>query len=578
MLERSLDGDMNDNLNSVNAGKAKAQQTYDAIVIGSGISGGWAAKELCEKGLKTLVLERGRNVEHIKDYPTANKHPWELPHRGELTHQLRTDNPIASKCYAFAESTEHFFVKDKEHPYVQTKPFDWIRGYQVGGKSLLWARWTQRWSDLDFEANAKDGVAIDWPIRYQDIASWYSYVERFVGISGSKDGIPHLPDGEFLPPMEMNCIENHLRESIESNYKDRKLIISRTANLSVPMPGRGVCQYRNLCARGCPYGGYFSSNSATLPAAKATGNLTLRPFSVVHSIIYDDQKQKATGVRIMDAETKEEMEFYARIIFVNAGALNTLLLLMNSKSSRFPKGFGNDNDILGKYVMFHNYRGQLGASYQGYQDQYYMGRRPAGVYIPRFRNVGRDIQKSFVRGYAFAAGGSRGSGNPGDVIGAQLKEAMSKPGEWHVWMTGMGECLPYVDNKVSLDATQSDAWGMPLLAVDCTYHDNEEAMLKDILDSGAEMLNKAGFKDIYTNDTNQAPGLDIHEMGGARMGKDPKTSVLNKWNQVHACKNVFVTDGACMTSSACQNPSLTYMALTARAVDYAVGELKKQNL
>jgi choline dehydrogenase-like flavoprotein len=554
------------------------QRTFDAIVIGSGISGGWAAKELCEKGLKTLVLERGRNVEHIKDYPTANKHPWELPHRGVLPLQVKEENPIVSKCYAFDEGTQHFFVKDKEHPYVQVNPYDWIRGYQVGGKSLMWARWTQRWSDLDFEANAKDGIAIYWPIRYKDIAPWYSYVEKFVGISGNRDGIPHLPDGEFLPPMEMNCIEQHFKNSIETNYPDRKLIISRTANLSTPMPGRGACEYRNLCARGCPYGGYFSSNSATLPAAKATGNLVLRPFSVVHSIIYDEQKQKAKGVRVIDTVSKEEMEFYAKIIFVNAGTLNTAILLMNSTSSRFPNGFGNDSGVLGHYLMNHNYRGQLGASYDGFQDKYYFGRRPAGVYLPRYRNVGTDIQKTFSRGYAFAAGGSRRPGDPGNEIGAPLKDAVTTPGPWDVWMTGMGECLPYKENKVFLDKTKMDEWGIPQLSIDCTYKENELAMLKDILASGAEMLERAGFKNIYTNDTKQAPGLDIHEMGVARMGNDPKTSVLNKHNQVWSAKNVFVTDGACMTSSACQNPSLTYMALTARAADFAVDELNKRNL
>ena len=558
--------------------KSVQQQTFDAIVIGSGISGGWAAKELCQKGLKTLVLERGRNVEHVKDYPTANKHPWELPHRGQLSRQLREENPIVSKCYAFTESTEHFFVKDKEHPYQQVKPYDWIRGYQVGGKSLMWARWTQRWSDLDFEANAKEGIAVDWPIRYKDIAPWYSYVEKFVGISGNRDGIPHLPDGEFLPPMEMNCIEKYFTDSIEKNYRDRQLIISRTANLSVPMPGRGVCQYRNLCARGCPYGGYFSSNSATLPAAKDTGNLTLRPFSVVHSIIYDEQKQKAKGVRIIDTNTKEEMEFYAKIIFVNAGTLNTALLLFNSTSSRFPNGFGNDSGVLGHYLMNHNYRGQLGASYEGFQDQYFSGRRPAGVYMPRYRNVGQDVQKTFSRGYAFAAGGSRRSGETNDLIGAALKEAPAKPGPWDFWMTGMGECLPYAENKVYLDKSKTDAWEIPQLAIDCTYKENELAMLKDILASGAEMLEKAGFKDIRIHDTEQAPGLDIHEMGTARMGLDQKTSILNKYNQVWGAKNVFISDGACMTSSACQNPSLTYMALTARAADFAVSALKRQNI
>jgi choline dehydrogenase-like flavoprotein len=554
------------------------QQTYDAIVIGSGISGGWAAKELCEKGLKTLVLERGRNVEHVKDYPTATKHPWELPRRGELTLKMKEENPIVSRCYAFDESTQHFFVKDQEHPYTQVKPYDWIRGYQVGGKSLLWARWTQRWSDLDFEANAKEGIAIDWPIRYRHIAPWYSHVERFAGISGNRDGIPHLPDGEFLPPMEMNCIEDHFKKSLEENYGDRRLIISRTANLSVPLNGRSACQYRNLCARGCPYGAYFSSNSATLPAARATGNLTLRPFSVVHSIIYDDKKQKAKGVRVIDAETKEELEFYAKIVFINAGTLNTALILLNSTSSRFPEGFGNDNGLLGHFLMNHNYRGRVGGSYDGFQDKYYYGRRPAGVYLARYRNVGKDVQKTFVRGYAFAAGGGRSAGDTHNLIGASIKEAMAKPGAWGLWMTGMGECLPYKENRVYLDKSKTDAWGIPQLAIDCTFKENELSMLNDILESGAEMLEKAGFKNVYTDDTKQAPGLDIHEMGGARMGNDPKTSILNSHNQVWGAKNVFVTDGACMTSSACQNPSLTYMAMTARATDFAVSELNKQNI
>jgi choline dehydrogenase-like flavoprotein len=554
------------------------QQTYDAIVIGSGISGGWAAKELCEKGLKTLVLERGRNVEHVKDYPTATKHPWELPRRGELTLKMKEENPIVSRCYAFDESTQHFFVKDQEHPYTQVKPYDWIRGYQVGGKSLLWARWTQRWSDLDFEANAKEGIAIDWPIRYRHIAPWYSHVERFAGISGNRDGIPHLPDGEFLPPMEMNCIEDHFKKSLEENYGDRRLIISRTANLSVPLNGRSACQYRNLCARGCPYGAYFSSNSATLPAARATGNLTLRPFSVVHSIIYDDKRQKAKGVRVIDTETKEELEFYAKIVFINAGTLNTALILLNSTSSRFPEGFGNDNGLLGHFLMNHNYRGRVGGSHDGFQDKYYYGRRPAGVYLARYRNVGKDVQKTFVRGYAFAAGGGRSAGDTHNLIGASIKEAMAKPGAWGLWMTGMGECLPYKENRVYLDKSKTDAWGIPQLAIDCTFKENELSMLNDILESGAEMLEKAGFKNVYTDDTKQAPGLDIHEMGGARMGNDPKTSILNSHNQVWGAKNVFVTDGACMTSSACQNPSLTYMAMTARATDFAVSELNKQNI
>lgn len=553
--------------------------TYDAIVIGSGISGGWAAKELCEKGLKTLVLERGRNVEHVKDYPTAMKKPWELPHRDSLTAAVIKENPIAARCYAFTESTQHFFVKDNEHPYIQTRPFDWIRGYQVGGKSLMWARWTQRWSDLDFEANLKDGIAVDWPIRYRDIAPWYSYVEKFVGISGNKDGIAHLPDGDFLPPMEMNCVEQHLKQSIESNYEGRHLIISRTANLSKGLKDRGPCQYRDLCARGCPYAGYFSSNSATLPAARATGNMTLMPFSVVQSIIYDDNTQRAKGVRVINSETNKATEYFAKIIFVNAGTINSTALLMNSKTSRYPNGLGNDSGALGHYLMDHNYRGRLGGEYEGFKDKYYFGRRPTGVYIPRYRNVGKDVQANFKRGYAFACGATRSTGDVHEEnIGADFKEALTEAGNWGVWMTGMGECLPYHENKISLSTTKTDKWGMPLIEIDCEYKENEVNMLKDLLESGAEMLEKAGFKNINTNDTKQAPGLGIHEMGTARMGRDVKTSVLNAHNQVWGAKNVFVTDGACMTSNACQNPSITYMALTARAVSFAVDELKKRNL
>lgn len=555
------------------------QHTYDAIVIGSGMTGGWAAKELCEKGLKTLVLERGRNVEHIKDYTTAALDPWELEHRNTLTLEVLKENPIVSRCYAFTEATQHFFVKDKEHPYIQKKPFDWIRGYQTGGKSLLWARWTQRWADLDFEANAKQGIGVDWPIRYRDLAPWYSYVEKFVGISGNKDGIPHLPDGEFLPPMEMNCIEKHLKNTVKDSFPERHVIISRTANLTKGLNGRGPCQYRDRCSRGCPLSGYFSSVSASLPAAAATGNFHLRPFSVVHSIIYDEKQDKATGVRVIDTNTLKMTEYFAKIIFLNAGTINTTSILLNSESSRFPDGLGDTNGVLGHYLMDHNYRGQLRAQHDGYQDQYYYGKRPAGIYIPRFRNVGSDVQNSFVRGYAFAAGGSRGARSDTDeAIGAVYKDQLLEAGDWNMWMTGMGECLPYHENKITLSKDKKDAWGMPLIEIDCEYKENEMAMLKDILNSGSEMLEKAGFRNIAAYDSEQAPGQGIHEMGTARMGRDPKTSVLNGNNQIWDVKNVFVTDGACMTSNACQNPSLTYMALTARAADYAVSELKKGNL
>ncbi|MBB5287387.1 choline dehydrogenase-like flavoprotein [Rhabdobacter roseus] len=572
--------EMSDTLSTVHINSnAKEKNTFDAIVVGSGISGGWAAKELCEKGLKTLVLERGRPVEHVTDYPTALQDSWQLPHRGQVPLEVKENNPVASSCYAFNEATEHFFVKDQEHPYTQVKPFHWIRGYQVGGKSLIWGRWTQRWSDLDFEANAKEGIAVDWPIRYRDIAPWYSYVEKFAGISGNRDGIPHLPDGEFQPPMALNCLEKHFQKSIAQNYPDRQLITSRTANMTRELPGRSPCQYRDRCARGCPFGAYFSSNSATLPAAQATGNLTLRPHSVVHSIIYDEPKQKAVGVRVIDAQTKQETEYYASVLFLNAGTINTTALLLNSTSSRFPNGFGNDSGVLGHYLMDHNYRASFGGKHEGFQDQYYYGRKPTGVYIPRFRNVGKDVQSTFQRGYAYAAGGSRQVGRETtETMGAAFKEALTQPGDWSLWMTGMGECLPYADNKVTLSNTKKDAWGLPQIEIDFEFKENELTMLKEIIRDGADMLEKAGFKDIYAYDTNQPPGLGIHEMGTARMGRDPKTSILNAHNQVWGATNVFVTDGSCMTSNACQNPSLTYMALTARAADYAVRELKKKNL
>ena len=557
------------------------KNTYDAIVIGSGMSGGWAAKELCEKGLKTLVLERGRNVEHIKDYPTATKESWELPHRGRLPNNVIEENPVLSKCYAFDEATEHFFVKDKEHPYVQVKPYDWIRGYQVGGKSLMWARMTQRWSELDFKSNAKDGIGCDWPIRYEDIAPWYSYVERFVGISGNRDGLPQIPDGEFLPAMELNCLEKHFQESVSKNFPARNVVVSRTANLSVPHNGRGPCQYRNLCHRGCPFGGYFSANSATIPAAIATGNMTLLPHSVVHSIIYDDQKKNASGVRVIDAKTKVATEYFAKVIFLNASTLNTTLILLNSTSTRFPNGLGNDSGVLGHYLMDHNYRPRLSGEYDGFEDMYYYGRKPGGWYLPRFRNLGKDNQKNFLRGYSFSGGASRRRGNlkEGDApLGGEFKDKLTEVGPWSMGFNGMGEHLPRFENKVALSKDQKDEWGIPLLEIDAEYGENEINMTKDILVTGAEMLEKAGFKNIQQTDSQQAPGLDIHEMGTARMGKDPKTSMLNGLNQLHSVKNVFISDGSCMASSACQNPSLTYMALTARAVDNAIKELNKQNI
>jgi choline dehydrogenase-like flavoprotein len=564
--------------------KGISNNTYDAIVIGSGISGGWAAKELCEHGIKTLVLERGRNVVHKKDYPTAVKSPWEFTHRGRLPLALEKENPVISKCYAFDETAQHFFVKDKEHPYIQEKPFDWIRGYQVGGKSLMWARETQRWSRFEFEAPARDGFAVDWPIRYEDLAPWYSHVERFAGISGNKDGIEHLPDGEFLPPWEFNCVEKEMQQKVNAFYKDRKMLMGRCANLTMPneihlQQGRGQCQARNVCQRGCPYGGYFSSNSSTLPWAEKTGNFFLRPHSVVHSIIYDEKKGKATGVRVIDAETKQTTEYFARIIFVNAACLNSNLILLNSTSNRFPHGLGNDNDILGRYIAFQNYRGSLSAGIDGPGDQYYFGRRPVSPLMPCFRNVYKQ-QTDFLRGYLVFWGAYRNTGNEtsGESIGAAFKETMSEAGDWGVYMSMQGEVIPRHSNHVRLSKDLKDEWGMPQLITSVAYDDNDEKMVKDFLTQGAEILDRAGCKNIVPNDSKQAPGLDIHEMGGIRMGKDPKTSMLNNWNQLHACKNVFVTDGACMVSVGNQNPSLTFMAITARAANYAVEELKKGNL
>ena len=510
---------------------------------------------------------------------------WEFPHRNHLSLKVKEENPVASRCYAFREDAMHFFVKDKEHPYVQEKPFDWVRGYQVGGKSLIWARQTQRWSKYDFEGPVRDGFAVDWPIRYDDIAPWYSHVEKFVGISGNRDGVDTLPDGEFLPAWEMNAVEKSMRNRIVESYKDRNVVIGRCAHLTEPkeihlQQGRGKCLSRNLCQRGCPFGGYFSSNSSTLPWAAKTGNLTLRPDSVVHSIIYDEKEGKATGVRVIDAHTKETTEYFSKIIFVNAGSLNTSLILLNSTSSRFPTGLGNDNGMLGKFVAFHNYRGTLSASMDGFMDSYYHGRRPCAVMMPNFRNVHKQ-DTDFLRGYMTFFSASRagwGHSVPGEQMGEAFKEEKTEPGGWGVYMMMQGETIPKETNFVHLNKDQKDAWGMPLLNISVDYDDNDEKLLKDFLNQGAEMLEKAGCKNISSKDSKQAPGLDIHEMGGVRMGKDPKTSLLNKWNQMHACSNVFVTDGACMTSTSTQNPSLTYMAITARAANYAVEQLKKGNL
>ncbi|MEM6347846.1 MAG: GMC family oxidoreductase [Bacteroidota bacterium] len=562
-----------------------SERSFDAIVIGSGISGGWAAKELCEKGLKTLILERGRDVKHKKDYPTALKNPWDFPHRNRISHAVKEENPVVSKCYAFREATEHFFVKDQEHPYIQEKPFDWIRGYQVGGKSLLWARQTQRWSRFDFEGPARDGYAVDWPIRYGDIAPWYSHVEKFVGIAGNPDGLETLPDSEFLPAWQMNVVEKEMQGQIMEAFPDRNVIIGRCAHLTKPKKvhleqGRGQCQARSLCERGCPYGGYFSSNSSTIPWAEKTGNLTLRPDSVVTAIIYDEKQEKAIGVQVTDRLTKEKIEFYARIIFVNAACVNTNILLLNSKSNRFPNGLGNDNGLLGKYVAFHNYRGSLTAKRKGHEDTYYYGRRPTAIMMPNFRNVYKQ-ETDFKRGYMTfytATRTSWGRKPEGPGIGAEFKKEMSQPGYWSIYMMMQGETIPKEENHIRLSPDKVDDWGVPLMIASVGYDENDEKLLQDFLEQGEAMLQAAGCYDIVRDDNGWNPGLDIHVMGGVRMGKDPETSMLNGWSQFHNCKNVFVTDGAAMTSTGVQNPSLTFMALTARAADYAAEQFKKDEL
>ena len=560
------------------------KRTYDAIVIGSGISGGWAAKELTGKGLRTLVLERGRDVKHIQDYPTTMKEPWELEHRGQVPLDVKKEYETASKNYIFSEATAHFLTKDAEQPYIQDKPYDWIRAYQVGGRSLLWGRMTQRWSDFDFEGPARDGFAVDWAIRYKDIADWYSYVEKFAGIAGNRDGLSTLPDGEFLPPHEMTCVEKYFNSKVAEKHPDRHVIIGRVAHLTKPEPihleqGRGQCMNRSICERGCPYGGYFSSNASTLPWAEKTKKLTLRPHSVVHSIIFDEKKNKATGVRIVDANTNELIEYYAKIIFVNASTLGSNLILLNSTSNRFPNGLGNDSGLLGKFMAFHNYRGNITAQYDGFLDSKTEGRRPNSCYIPRFRNI-KAQETDFLRGYPAIFSASRPTINRQEGLGETLKNNLLTRtlGHWHISAQMMGETLPKENSTVRLDPHLTDKYGIPQLRVSVGYDDNDEKMLNDFFEQFTEMFEQAGFTNIKKTDRKRTPGNENHEMGGIRMGKNPKTSLLNEWNQLHACKNVFVTDGACMTSTSTQNPSLTYMALTARATDYAVKQLKSLKL
>jgi choline dehydrogenase-like flavoprotein len=559
----------------------REERTFDAIVIGSGASGGWVAKELCDKGLKTLILERGRDIKHVKDYPTASKAPWEFEYRGTVPLEKRKD--YLNLKYLREENLP-FALKDDEQPFIQEKPFRWVRGYHMGGKSLMWARQTQRWSDYDFEGPARDGFAIDWPVRYKDLEPWYSHVEKFIGIAGNKDGLSVLPDSEVMPAFEVSCIEDHFKKSISSNYNDRHLVQARCAHITDPQPihieqGRSKCQNQTMCNRGCVYGGYFSSNASTLPWAMKTGKLTLRPFSVVHSVVYDDQKGKATGVKIIDAESKEMVEYFAKVIFVNASALNTNAILLNSVSERFPNGLGNDSGLLGKYIAWHNYRGEGNAEYEGYKDKKTDGRSPSHSYIPRFRNVLKH-DMNFYRGYAIGIGGGRGNDSDTSMIGDQLRENILHPqkGNWHISSWMMGETVPIESNHVRLHKELKDKYGIPQLIVSCEWSENDDRMVEDYLSQTKEMFEKAGFTNIKVQDKKSPPGADIHEMGGVRMGHDSKSSLLNKHNQLHLCKNVFITDGACMTSTSTQNPTLTYMAFSARAANFAVDELRRGNI
>lgn len=559
--------------------KAQKRNSYDAIVIGSGISGGWAAKELCEKGLKVLMLERGKHIEH-PNYPTALINPWDLPCRGMLTHEDKKRSHVQSRHWSFRGDNKHLYINDLENPYTEAKRFDWIRGDVVGGRSLLWGRHCYRYSDLDFEANIKEGYGIDWPIRYKDIAPWYDYVERFIGVSGNADGIQHLPDGKYMPPMEMNCVEKDFKKSIEQKFSGRKAIIGRVANLTVPVKGRGLCQYRNLCHRGCPFGAYFSTNASTLPAAFATGNLTLRPHSLVNKILYDEKMNKATGVELIDTETNKVLEFYAKTIFLNASTVATSFILLNSMSGRFPNGLGNGSDQIGRNLMDNHKGVSASADVEGYEDRYYFGRRANQIIIPRFRNIKKQ-RSDYVRGFGFNGEARRAGWQDMPLhqqIGETLMKATQYPGPWKISFGGSGECLPYSSNRILLNTTVKDKWGRNTLTIDAEFRENERQMQKDMANSIAEMLEAAGFKNVTPSVNMSFPGNNNHEMGTARMGRDMKTSVLNEFNQMHEVKNVFITDGSFMVSNPCANPSLTYMAITARACDYAVREMKKGNI
>ena len=562
--------------------KAAAQNTYDAIVIGSGIAGGWAAKELTEKGLKVIMLERGEHIEHIKDYKNATKEIWEFPHRDEATQQMKKDSPSLARDYPLNEQTQGMWANEKDCPYEEKKPFAWFRGYHTGGRSLLWGRQSYRWNKWDFEANAKDGIATDWPIRYEDLAAWYSYAEKFAGIQGTKQGLDVLPDGEFLPGMEMNVAEKWVSENLKTYYKgQRHMFIGRSANITQPKPeqNRVNCQYRNRCWRGCPFGAYFSTQSATLPAARATGNLTLANNKIVTRLLFDKDKKRATGVEVIDALTNNTETYSAKIVFVCASTFNSTWVLMNSATDIWPDGLGSSSGELGHNAMDHHFKIGAGGNVEGFEDKYIYGRRPTGVYIPRFRNI-YDDKRDYVRGFGYqgGAGRDRGSHVAEMAFGAELKESMSEPGNWNIGITAFGEMLPYHENRIYLNKDKKDKWGLPTLEMDVEIKDNENKMRKDMINDAIEMLTNAGVKDVNSYDEGYIVGMGIHEMGTARMGTDAKNSVLNRNNQVWDAPNVFVTDGACMTSASCVNPSLTYMALTARAADFAVSELKKQNL
>ncbi len=564
--------------------KGKKVVTYDAIVVGSGISGGWAAKELTEKGLKVLMIERGRDVEHISGYPTAMQESWEFQHRGRVDNQIKKDYWAGVRTgYTANEEHRHFFEKDIENPYEETRRFDWIRGYHTGGRSLLWGRQSYRWNERDFTANLEEGVSTDWPIRYSDLAPWYEYVEKFAGISGSKEGLDVLPDSNFQPAMELNCVEKEVKKGIESKFVGRKMIVGRVAHLTSPTEeqtalGRGSCQFRNRCMRGCPYGAYFSTQSATLPAAKKTNNLTLINDKIVYSVIFDDEKGKATGVKAIDQNTKEEVEYFAKIIFLNASAINSAWIMMQSKSKTHENGLGNTSDQLGRNIMDHHLGVGASGTWEGFDDMYYFGRRPNGIYIPRFTNWGND-KREFLRGFGYQGGASRLRGTVSEnEFGVDFKASSTKPGPWNINIQGFGETLPDPSNRFTLSSNK-DQWGLPIVNFDAWWGENEQKMRVAMESEAKVMLEAAGAKDVKTfNDTEKSPGIGIHEMGTAKMGRDPKTSVLNANNQVWGAPNVFVTDGAAMASASCVNPSLTYMALTARAADFAVKELKKMNL